>query len=323
MKQALIIGSTVVDVTVRLPRLPVTGEDVIVESQSMSLGGCAYNVSEILRQSGVPYTLFSPVGTGVYGNYVREHLERKQIPILIPAPAADNGCCYCFVEQSGERTFAALHGAEYRFEGQWFSLVKSSSVECVYVCGLELEEDTGSVILDYLEEHPEYTVYFAPGPRISFIPQRNLERMFSLSPILHLNGDEALGYTGLTDSPEDKKAGDKRAENPGPEGRIPDNLREAAVRLTALTRNHVIITLGAHGAFHMEPSGKHALITGCPARQVDTTGAGDSHLGAVIACRMKGYPMDKAIRTANRISAAVVEHAGSGLEDEDFPRLNV
>ena len=107
MKQALIIGSTVADVTVRLPHLPVTGEDVIVESQSMSLGGCAYNVSEILRQSGVPYTLFSPVGTGIYGNYVREHLKRKQIPILIPAPAADNGCCYCFVEESGERTFTA------------------------------------------------------------------------------------------------------------------------------------------------------------------------------------------------------------------------
>ena len=32
--------------------------------------------------------------------------------------------------------------------------------------------------------------------------------------------------------------------------------------------------------------------------------------------------MDKAIRTANRISAAVVEHAGAGLDDEDFLRLN-
>ena len=205
MKQALIIGSTVADVTVRLPHLPVTGEDVIVESQSMSLGGCAYNVSEILRQSGVPYTLFSPVGTGIYGNYVREHLKRKQIPILIPTPAADNGCCYCFVEESGERTFAALHGAEYRFERQWFSLAESLSVGSVYVCGLELEEDTGGFILDYLEDHPEYTVYFAPGPRISFIPQSSLRRMFSLSPILHLNREEALEYTGITGSPENKK----------------------------------------------------------------------------------------------------------------------
>lgn len=44
--------------------------------------------------------------------------------------------------------------------------------------------------------------------------------------------------------------------------------------------------------------------------------------GTVIACRMKGFPMDKAIRTANRISAAVVEHAGAGLEDAAFPGLN-
>ena len=87
MKQALIIGSTVADVTVRLPHLPVTGEDVTVESQSMSLGGCAYNVSEILRQSGVPYTLFSPVGTGIYGNYVREHLKRKVSGPLRPFTA--------------------------------------------------------------------------------------------------------------------------------------------------------------------------------------------------------------------------------------------
>ena len=321
MKQALIIGSTVADVTVRLPHLPVTGQDVIVESQSMSLGGCVYNVSEILRQSGVPYTLFSPVGTGIYGNYVREHLNRKQIPILIPTPAADNGCCYCFVEESGERTFAALHGAEYRFERQWFSLAESLSVGSVYVCGLELEEDTGGFILDYLEDHPEYTVYFAPGPRISFIPQSSLRRMFSLSPILHLNREEALEYTGITGSPENKKPW-KKADLPCREGRLEACLREAASRLTAFTRNHVIITLGAHGAFHMEPSGKHALIPGCPARQVDATGAGDSHMGTVIACRMKGFPMDKAIRTANRISAAVVEHAGAGLDDEDFLRLN-
>ena len=332
MKQALIIGSTVVDVTVRLPHLPVTGEDVIVENQSMSLGGCAYNVSEILRQSGVPYILFSPVGTGVYGDYVREHLEKKQIPVLIPAPPADNGCCYCFVEPSGERTFAALHGAEYRFKREWFSLVDSRTIGSVYVCGLELEEDTGSIILDYLEERPEYTVYFAPGPRISCIRQRNLDRMFSLSPILHLNGDEALGYTGVKGNPDQEH---KRQRTSGPEGipascpakpaacppPVTDYLPEAASRLASLTHNHVIITLGACGAFHMDSSGKYELIPGYQARQTDTTGAGDSHIGAVIACRMKGFPMDKAIRTANRISAAVVEHAGAGLEDVAFPGI--
>ena len=50
MKKALIIGSTVVDVIVNLvDSLPTTGEDVHVRSQHMSLGGCAYNVSDSVR----------------------------------------------------------------------------------------------------------------------------------------------------------------------------------------------------------------------------------------------------------------------------------
>ncbi len=97
------------------------------------------------------------------------------------------------MEESGERTFAALHGAEYRFERQWFSLAESLSVG---IC-LCVRAGTGGgyrgFILDYLEDHPEYTVYFAPGPRISFIPQSSLRRMFSLSPILHLNRDGSPG----------------------------------------------------------------------------------------------------------------------------------
>lgn len=47
MKKVLIIGSTVVDIIVNLvDSLPKTGEDVHIRSQHMSLGGCAYNVSD-------------------------------------------------------------------------------------------------------------------------------------------------------------------------------------------------------------------------------------------------------------------------------------
>lgn len=82
MKKALIIGSTVVDVIVNLvDSLPRTGEDVHVRSQHMSLGGCAYNVSDSVRHFQVPYILFSPVGTGVYGYFVREELKKKESPV--------------------------------------------------------------------------------------------------------------------------------------------------------------------------------------------------------------------------------------------------
>ena len=136
MKKVLIIGSTVVDIIVNLvDSLPKTGEDVHIRSQHMSLGGCAYNVSDSVRHFQVPYILFSPVGQGVYGHFVREELKKRGISSPIPSPDAENGCCYCFVEKSGERSFISYHGAEYLFEKSWFDLIDVSEIDKIELSG--------------------------------------------------------------------------------------------------------------------------------------------------------------------------------------------
>lgn len=308
MKSALIVGSTVADVTIRLPRLPRTGQDINISSQSMTLGGCAFNVSEMLRRFGLPYHLFSPVGGGIYGDFVRSRLQEKEIPLLIPSPEEENGCCYCFVESTGERTFAALHGAEYRFKSQWFNLLDPEELGPVYVCGLELEEDTGEVILDYLESNPPQTLYFAPGPRIGEIERGKLERMWNLSPVLHLNGQEAKVCAGMTGG----NAGYTSIECAA----------QAAQTILRRTGNHVIVTLGGDGALVCHRSGRWSHIPSRPARQVDANGAGDSHIGTVIACGMRGMSLEDSVRTANLVAAAAVEHPGAGLPDEVFDQLN-
>ena len=48
MKKVLVIGSTVADVIIRLDKLPTTGGDVNVRGQKMSMGGCAFNVSQAI-----------------------------------------------------------------------------------------------------------------------------------------------------------------------------------------------------------------------------------------------------------------------------------
>ena len=64
MKKTLVIGSTVVDIIIGVKSLPKTQEDTHTTFHKMNLGGCAFNVSEILRQSKTPYVLCSPVGSG-------------------------------------------------------------------------------------------------------------------------------------------------------------------------------------------------------------------------------------------------------------------
>ena len=237
MKQVLVIGSTVTDVIIHVDHLPKTGEDVHVIRQTMSLGGCAYNVSDMIRHFQVPYTLFSPVGTGVYGHFVRESLTEKGVRSPIPTPEQENGCCYCYVEASGERTFVCHRGAEYRFRPEWFEQLDTDAIDSAYICGLEIEEPTGTHIVRFLEEHPALQVYFAPGPRILLLSPEILSRIFALSPILHLNGTEALEYT-----------------------RKP-SIEEAAHTLYEKTGNSVIITLGEQGAY-CRTADKAAFIPG-------------------------------------------------------------
>lgn len=128
MKKILVIGSTVADVMIEIDHLPGAEEDIIPKSQKLSLGGCAYNVSNMLRLFQIPYILFSPVGTGIYGEFVKKELEKQKIRTTL-LPQQENGCCYCLIDKSGNRTFMAVHGAEYQFQKEWFDQIDKDQID--------------------------------------------------------------------------------------------------------------------------------------------------------------------------------------------------
>lgn len=295
MKQTLVIGSAVTDVIINIDHLPHTGEDIHISSQSRSLGGCACIVSDILRHSGAPYSLCTAIGSGLYGSFVEQELKKRGVPIYVRRPDAENGCCYCMVETGGERTFIVDHGIEYTFYETYLKNIDTTSIDSVYVCGLEIEEYTGMNIIAYLEKHPEYTVYFAPGARILQIRPERMKRLFALHPVLHMNEEESLAYT--------KKS----------------SVQEAARTLWQETQNTVIITLGAKGAYCFD--GREDIFAPpVPARVTDTIGAGDSHMGAIIAARRFGLGFADALTAANHISSAVAATQGGLLDTEAFRR---
>ncbi len=296
MGQTLVIGSSVVDVIIKIEHLPVKKEDIHIIKQSRSLGGCAYLVSDILRHFHAPYSLCTAVGGGLYGNFVYEKLQERGVPIHVRVPEQENGCCYCMVEADGERTFIVDHGIEYTFYEDYLETIDTASIDSVYICGLEIEEYTGWNIIHYLQKHPEYQVYFAPGPRILKIEQDKWHAILALHPILHLNEQESMEFTNC------------------------NTVEEAAKILYAMTQNTVIITLGEKGAYCFDGS-KSYTAEPVKTTVVDTIGAGDSHIGAVIAARRFGCDWAKALLVANHVSAAVVTKEGGLLEYEDFAKI--
>lgn len=284
----LFIGSTVADVVLCTPRLPNTGDDLNLNGQSVSLGGCAYNAYTAARLLGAKATLFSPVGSGVWGDWVRRALAERGIATAIPPVDEPNGCCYCLVEPDGERTFLCEHGAEYHFRHAWFSALDPTAFGGVYLCGLEVEESTGEVLLDWLEAHPPKRLYFAPGPRICHIPPARMARLMALQPLLHLSEAEAEAFT--------------REDTP----------QAAAALIHSVSGGDVVITLGSRGAYLYTSAGDIALPTQAVPVQ-DTIGAGDAHIGAIMACEAAGMPLSTALCHANRLASAVVSQRGATL----------
>lgn len=284
--KVLVIGSTVVDVILNISKIPTIGEDENIISQQFSVGGCAYNVFSTLRYLHINCDLFSPIGKGIYGDYIKNHFQKNNIPVFLKSNGM-NGCCYCLVDAKGERTFMALHGTEYIFKKEWFHLLKNEKYDAIYVCGLELEETTGCHIIEFLKSRQE-PIYFSPSSRLCHINKNLMKEIFDLNPVVHLSKSEILQYMQFHD------------------------IQKAARILYQKTKNIVIITLAEEGSYFYD--GKDHYIPAFKSKVVDTIGAGDCHIGAYIGYTLKGLDHEKALLKANYLSSLVVEKKGAGLK---------
>lgn len=290
MKRLLIIGSTCVDVILRLDHLPTTGEDMH-PVQRFAMGGCAFNVAQVPKAYDVDLRFVTPIGDhGVFSDFVRAHLANAGFRGPITVPDSENGCCYCLVERSGERTFLSVHGVEYSFHAAYMDAFAGEHFDYTYICGLEVEEKTGGELVAWLEAHPDIagTVVYAPGPRGIEVDPTRTARILAMHPILHLNEQEAQALAG--------------AET--------DSVLAAAQALHAKTGNMVVVTRGADGVLWISADGSVHSAPSVPSTVVDTIGAGDSHCGAVLTGLTLGWTEDATMRFANQVASEVVAQEG-------------
>ena len=290
MKRLLIIGSTCVDVILRLDHLPTTGEDMH-PVQRFAMGGCAFNVAQVPKAYDVDLRFVTPIGDhGVFSDFVRAHLSNAGFRGPITVPDSENGCCYCLVERSGERTFLSVHGVEYSFHAEYMDAFAGERFDYTYICGLEVEEKTGGELVAWLEAHPDIagTVVYAPGPRGIEVDPARTARILAMHPILHLNEQEAQALAG--------------AET--------DSVLASAQVLHAKTGNMVVVTRGADGVLWISADGSVHTAPSVPATVVDTIGAGDSHCGAVLTGLTLGWTEDDTMRFANQVASEVVAQEG-------------
>lgn len=295
--KTLVIGAAIVDIIMKIPRLPKKSEDILCSEKILTVGGCAYNVANILNNFNINHDLFVPIGHGIYADIIKKDLKENNYEILINDLEMDNGYCLCFVEDDGERTFITVKGIECNYKSQWFDSLNMDEYENIYVTGYQVCGDSGKIISKWLTGQGNKNIFFAPGPVINEIEKPTMERIFKTKPILHLNEKEALDFTGK------------------------DNVNDSVLALYELNKNIIFITIGENGTLFYD--GKIITkIVGEKSKVVDTIGAGDSHIGTIISAYSKGYDFKYACKLANKVAAKIVEVQGPKIDKESFAKLD-
>lgn len=112
MPRVIHTGQALVDATAIVPSLPARGQNVMGESWELAAGG-AVNTLLAAARSDAACVHAGAIGTGPNGDLIRDALLTDGVAwSAAPVRDSDTALCLVLVEDSGERTFITMQGAE-------------------------------------------------------------------------------------------------------------------------------------------------------------------------------------------------------------------
>ena len=231
-------------------------------------GGAPANVAaSISKLEGNAYFL-GQVGSDFFGKYLIELLKDLKINTEMAVSKGSTTIALVGIDENGERNFDFLRGSdgEYSFENINLSKIANSDVihfgSATGFLDGELKK-TYFKLLEYAKVNNIY-VSFDPNYRDALITNDKLESFVNDS----ISFLKQCDFTKLSDeelflltNEKDITAGVKK-------------LHELGVKV-------VTITLGAKGTY-LSVNEEHEIIPSIKIKQVDSTGAGDAFVGAVL-----------------------------------------
>ncbi len=291
------LGSILVDIAVDVPALPDRGGDVLATATRTVVGG-GFNLAAAVARQEVHCLYAAPHGTGRYGDLVRTALAAEGIEVAGGQRVdGDTGFCVTLIEPDGERTFVTVPGVEAALTPDDLIAVRPDVDDIVAVSGYDLlYPASGPVLAGWIDALPgSVLVALDPGPLVLDIPTELWRGVLDKVSVLTLNQREAQLLADV-----EQAAGAALIEAVGR-------------RLSLDPRALLVVREGPSGCIASGGGlGDRAVTVPAPAVvAVDTTGAGDTHTGVLLAELASGRDVERALDTANRAAAISVTRIGS------------
>lgn len=284
------VSPVIIDLVMTVDRLPEPGGDTLADSYRALPGG-GFNVMAAAARAGMPVVYGGAHGTGPNGDLARAALRTEGVEVAHdPLPDSDTGFCVALVEANAERTFITSLGAESELPPAALRSLEPAPGDTVYVVGYALlpgprAEDLAAWIAGL---HPQVRVALDPAPVVDAIEPTLLAKVMKRVDVFSPNATEAAVLT----------------DGAGPERAAPSLASRVRPGGTVLVRD------GAAGCVVATAERDPVRVPGTVVSAVDTNGAGDAHVGALLAALSEGLDLDAAVRRANVSAARAVTLRG-------------
>lgn len=269
------LGSINADLSYDVAVLPAPGETISAQSMSRGLGGKGANMSVAAARAAAHVIHIGAVGKD--GTWAIERLTEYGVDTRFITRGSTTGHAIIMVDQNGENAIVIHSGANIELTEDAIGAALSQASTSDYF--MAQNETNMQVEAAITAKNLGLKVVYAAAPFV-------IDAVTQILPtvdILILNQIEAEQL---------QKATGKKPQDFGV--------------------SQVIITLGSRGCqwFNSE-TGASKLFDAEPVEAVDTTGAGDTFTGYLIAGLDRGMPMEQAILNANRAAAIMVTRRGT------------
>lgn len=270
------LGSINIDMVYQVPHLPAPGETLAAKVYSQGLGGKGANMSVAAARAAARVRHIGAVG--IDGRWTVERLLEYGVDTTHIAELSEaTGHAIINVDDAGENAIVLWAGANAQIGVDQIgrALAEADTGDTLMI----QNETSGQLYTAKMAKNLGLTVVYAAAP----FDANAVMSLLSYIDLLVLNEVEAQQLEAAI-------------------GKSPEQLQI----------DNVVVTLGGDGCRWYANSAN--LVTDFPAIKVDpidTTGAGDTFTGYVVAGLDRGMPMEQAIKLATQAGALMVTRLGT------------
>ncbi|MFD8305700.1 ribokinase [Streptomyces sp. NPDC059690] len=281
MTHIVVLGSTNMDLVTYVEKAPQRGETVTGREFRTVPGGKGANQAIAAAHAGATVSMIGAVGTDAYGPRLRATLEHSGVDTdLLRTIEGPSGTAHIVVDDEGGNAIVVIPGAN----GTVDHLVPGDEalIATADTLLLQLEVPMPAVVAGAraARAHGVRTI-LTPAPA-----QPLPAELLATTDLLVPNEYEAITLTGRTDAVE------------------------AAIALLDSVPA-VVVTLGAAGSLYVARGAEPLAVPAPQVTAVDSTGAGDTFVGALATALGQERPIREALRWAAAAAALSVQRPGA------------